>query len=327
MWFVLPIVLKLMDFTSDLYSKEDLDCVPISQVSEENLSENDDLLRFKLQEEKDLLLEKRSHLLTQLENKTKQLALLNSPTNFEKPIHLELNDDRLLELFVKNKKIPTKESLQTIHGGFELKTELASRYDVLPLLNKKVRYDMLVRCYPNMIINSVNFPVVHLSFRTDTRQVLEIKYKLGIHNEKISELKVISISDINGIEFSKLINYVHETKNISFLLIGCNECSYLLQRRYKLLETLKNQCESSLTNLQELVVLSNGMQLKKSELTVKLRVDIEFEQLPYPNTKILCQVTKESMELAQAQYIMDLLMNEYGVVHGIYEFIKTIFTL
>ncbi|SCU78068.1 LAME_0A03158g1_1 [Lachancea meyersii CBS 8951] len=207
--------------------------------------------------------------------------------------------------------------------------QLIHKYDALPLLDLPTRLQCLQQLYPLLKIHSFQSSqpehhhhqqsAVHVTFSIDN---LSIALRYATRQSQITHLSVTHVSP-SRIPLEPLTHYCEQTLNLPFLLSGCYEYARLARFRTDLWEKLTSSFSYLTAHLRS---QRNCLQLssQKSNLTLDVYFFITFDRLPFPSSTVNVKLASEMGSIPHANEVCSALIKEYGLEHGLHEFIKAV---
>ncbi|AET41134.1 Ctf19p Ecym_7296 [Eremothecium cymbalariae DBVPG len=326
--------------------------------SSQNIENNEELEIARLQETKDRLLAHREHLLGQLLKRQKQLVKLQRTSKYQTDEPNREDSSRiqsvfpqdsasLLQLFSKvipkaisgarqdSSSFRTRSSCKTpsqtekIDGKSSLEDELASKYDALPLLNQQLRLDTLRRSCPYMMVEEVNLPYTRISYELGPNNSFTLEYELHVDTStgQLQSLKNIRLPPNIRSKTHTLVEYAESTMNIGYLLFGLSEFSRLCNLRKEVLANMGQAVTGAILNILIVEQTEETIVFEKLFWKFKIEYSVHFDKdmLPLPYSVVLVTLFKNSAKTRDVQPIADALIQEYGVVEGIVQFIKSLY--
>ncbi|CEP63514.1 Ctf19p LALA0_S08e04236g [Lachancea lanzarotensis] len=216
-------------------------------------------------------------------------------------------------------------SVQTIRYS-----KLVDKCDTLPLLDYTERLECLQEFYPLLKIHSLkkhgfttsgqsNVYVTNVELSIDSDFSMSLQY--STENSRMLDLKIIQLSH-SRLALDPLIQHCERTYNLSFLFLGCYEYTRLCKSRAGLWSNLAIAFGYLTTNTTS----KSCFQLKshKANHTLKIRYIIEFDNLPFPSSAVSVDLESNSGSTPHANEVCSALIREYGLEHGLIEFVKAV---
>lgn len=314
-----------MDFTSDSTVRRS----SVTPVDKENsnsssLVDENDLRVIRLHEEKESLLSKRNDILDEIDSLSQELK--KSPKTDDRSA--DDIDARLIDLILLAKDPPKAASIVHIDGQTDLKKELATKYDTLPIMNMQLRLKYLQDLYVDVKLekdralsdNNESIVSVRATFSRSTP--FDIWLTLRYKDETLLQCDLQKIS--KAIEWN--LKPLMGCHNPSRILLGCFEFDKIRHRRSTIFEELI-QAMSPYTSLVEVArELECKLILKRLggiESLLQITFLIDFNEADFlPNTIVTATLAKGENNFIDIDGIKSGLIKEYGLSVGLKELCK-----
>ncbi|SCU78161.1 LAFA_0A05248g1_1 [Lachancea sp. 'fantastica'] len=215
-------------------------------------------------------------------------------------------------------------------------SKLAHKYDALPLLDYPERLQYMQEFYPLLKVQSIqkkgpiapgtphtsghhNRYITNVTLAIDDSLSIALQY--STENSRLLDLTITQISH-HRLDLDPLIQYCERTHNLSFFLLGCYEYTRLCKSRACLWSNLA----TAFGYLTPTVRSKSCFQLssRKASLLLKIRFIISFDHLPFPSSTVSVDLESDAGTTPHANEVCSALIKEYGLEHGLTEFIKAV---
>lgn len=238
------------------------------------------------------------------------------------------DDLRLLQLLTREQWGPSQQGSST-----SLPPSAALEYyHALPLPDPDERLRCLQEFLPLLSVRSFESSDKDENQPGSTTSVtlcfgsLLLSLRWSVHKCRISHLQVLDVSPEAKLLLRQLITHCESNLNLSHLLLGCYEFARLSQYRESLWNLLSRSSRSWDTHSpsQDRIHISSRGQ--SQSLSVCIRYQIHFHTFPLPNSVLSTQLTNGSNPVPHANHICNALIREYGLQHGLLEFLRAVLT-
>ncbi|SCU78615.1 LADA_0A06502g1_1 [Lachancea dasiensis] len=198
---------------------------------------------------------------------------------------------------------------------------LHAKYDALPLPPSVTSLRALQKFYPLLDIQSFDAEEANRFAVTFVVAGVTVSFRYVTCQGRVESLQVLNVLP-SRVPLQRLILHCQQTCNLAFLLSGCYEYARLLDARSQLWKRLSREhpylaCSARSPNT---LILENSAYA----LSLQIHYRIVFDRLPFPSSLLSVTLSNGPQHIPHANDICTGLVREYGIDHGLQQFIKAV---